>query len=318
MNIKINKFFNKLLIILLLFILIPLSPTKVFASSKFYIETNIEQQQNNISLQGNYPYIQNFTSKKLETEINSIILSKIDETLNEVSQAPKTITLSYNFVIEKDYLSIMLYFENATTKEISVNSINANIKTNEFIVASDVLGVNGLEYANKVYLSEVYKQSVGYKKITDETPFYVQGDSLYVVFGAGEVSLSQKGNVIIPVPLNQMQSYVISEGIYFTKSEYNVKMLPLRTSLQDFGYDFTWSGSQLSVIVLKDDTEVASMIIGDSKYLRANGTAKYLEFAPELMDGVTYVPISFFTDILGMIVDNNSNNDIVLSQYNIT
>lgn len=305
---------KKLIITLLFLVTMLLCTSNVFAST--YSENRtIDTQKNNITLSGNYPYLRNIDSNALQININKIITISLNEKFDEISQIPKNINVSYDCIVENEYLSIVLYFENLGTGEIEVKSINANINEGYFFDIIDVLGINAMEYVNKVLLTEIPKQGISYKKIDDNTPFYVKDGFVYAIFGAGEVSLPQKGNILIPISISNINNYLLPENMYFTKSEYNVKMIPLRNALQNFGFELVWDGNSSMVSIFRNDSLISYVQIGSTRYFKSNGNSKILEFAPELSYGTTYVPISFFTDVLDMLVDIDEENNIIFSEY---
>lgn len=75
-------------------------------------------------------------------------------------------------------------------------------------------------------------------------------------------------------------------------------MLPLRAYAESLGYVVAWEDGR--VTVSKDDVTV-SLVTGSTTYVNAAGEEVELE-APENIDGTLYVPMEFFTVLLGVEV----------------
>jgi hypothetical protein len=99
-------------------------------------------------------------------------------------------------------------------------------------------------------------------------------------------------------------------------------MVPLRSVCGALGYTVAWSSADKSITVEWPGETHVSMSLDKNDYTLAKRpshektTSRALESAPELMDGITYVPISFFDQILDRVafsVDESEN--VVFSCY---
>lgn len=308
---------KNIIIIFIIFILTFSTPFKAFAkeesplASKKYIELPY--------VKGSYPVLKTIKNKKFEKIVND----KIKETITKknatyVTSFQKNIELSYEIIQDKNIISILLYFKNIFTEEISICSVNINTNINDFININHILGANGIDYANRVVSSKATNMNILYQKITMDTPFYVKNNNIYVVYGAGQITFPQKGNIIFEVLAQNIINYTLSKDSYYKKSQYNVKMVPLREILEYFGYKTKWNDSNNSITVLKNDDFISYIVIDMNKYSNAvNNFIRQLEFSPEIKDGVTYVPISYFSQILKMLFNVDSNQNIVISAYRV-
>ena len=73
-------------------------------------------------------------------------------------------------------------------------------------------------------------------------------------------------------------------------------MVPLRAVAEALGFTVTWEAETQSVYL----NNVISLSIGRDYYTYARTAPIELGMAPELTDGLTYVPLSFFTEVAGM------------------
>lgn len=282
---------------------------------KYDVRTNINTKNNNIILTGEYPVIINLSDKTFQQEVNIKINQIIENISLMYAQNQKSIKITYESIIHENYLSIMMYFENTITGEIEIKSINIDTLKNEFVDINKFLGINGYGYANKIVSNEATLQGISYKKVEEETGFYIYDGNINIVFGAGELTFVQKGNIIIELETDDIINYEISD--FYAKSNYNVNMVQLRDTLEFFGYTAQWVSATAPINVVKDNVTISSFVIGSNKYAIDDKFIKELEFPPELIAGVTYVPISFFSEILGMLINTDTAGNIVISRYNL-
>lgn len=277
----------------------------------------INIENSNLILNGSYPIISGLSNKAFQEKLNEKIYNTILDKINSLSQkSTKKIELSYDIITDDNILSILLYFKNVYTSEVDVFSININTKSNVYIGINDIMNENGINYANKVVSSKASSMNIKSKQVDENTPFYYKNDNVYIVFGAGKLTFSQKGNIIFEVPTKNLKNYKILKNNYYTKSNYNVKMVPLRDTLSFFGFSMSWDSSTNSITVTKNNQFVSYLTIGVNKYSDTNNKfIRQLEFAPEIKNGSTYVPISYFSQILEMLFATDKNQNIIISSY---
>lgn len=307
-----KKIANIVLILILAFI----SSKNVLAQSKmpYYVE---EMQINTSSLKGSYPVFIGFKDKNFENNINNKI-NKIISTNTKSKSSKENIELSYE-IIEDGYISsTVFYFKNIFTEEETVKSININTKNNSFVNINSIFGANGINYANKVVEDKSSKMDMDYKKVTLNSPFYVKNKNVYVIYGTGSITFLQKGNIIFEIPKRNLKNHTLKSKNCYKKSKYNVKMVPLREPLQYFDYDMKWSADNNSITISKNGQFISYLIVGQNRYSNAvNKFIRQLEFAPEIKNGITYVPISYFDQVLKMLFAVDNNNNIVISEYKL-
>lgn len=83
-------------------------------------------------------------------------------------------------------------------------------------------------------------------------------------------------------------------------------MVPLRVIAESLGYNIVWSDNN-STIGLEKGARTVSLTIG-SKYYGKSKTTVQLDCAPELVNGITLVPIEFFTDIMNVKAEVNNSH----------
>ncbi|MFI3231026.1 MAG: copper amine oxidase N-terminal domain-containing protein [bacterium] len=279
------------------------------------INLNIVNATNNIILTGNYPLIGNLGSTWFQLEVNNRIKSEIDKISSTYSSNQKIVDISYDAILSDDYLSIILYFKNVNTGETEVKSLNIDISNNSLVSINEILGSNGYSYVNKIILNEASNQNITYKKVDANTAFYIKNTNIHIIYGAGELTFSQKGNIIFEVISDNINNFKINE--FYSKSNYNVKMTPLREILEYFEYEVQWVSLEEPIKITRYGVDISYITLNLNKYITQNKFEKELEFAPELVNGTTYVPISFFSEVLDMLIDIDNYGNIIISEYNL-
>lgn len=97
----------------------------------------------------------------------------------------------------------------------------------------------------------------------------------------------------------------------------DVVMLPLRSVSEGLGYEVGWS-DELQKITVGTVPMGVNFVLGENKYNKSRMTPFTLEKAPEMVIfgdyGVTYVPASFFTEILWAEVVENEDGTVIVRQ----
>ncbi|MBP1927162.1 hypothetical protein J2Z76_003035 [Sedimentibacter acidaminivorans] len=88
-----------------------------------------------------------------------------------------------------------------------------------------------------------------------------------------------------------------------------VAMVPIRAIAESLGYKVTWNNDERSV---KIDDE-ASLKIEQNIYLNFDKTQIELETAPVIVNDNTFVPLSFFKEVLNVESVNFLNNEITIN-----
>lgn len=311
---------KKIFTIFLSFILIFLFTFKnAYADNINIVPKTININNNNIIIYGEYPFVLGLKNASFQNNVNKKIDNIIKSKTTAYSQkTANKIEVYYDTIQDENSLSIVIYFKNIYNNDITPYSVNIDIENNKYITINDYFGANGINYSNKVVSNRASNMGVTYKKVTEDTPFYIKNKNIYIIYGAGSITFSQKGNIIFEIPSNNLNSFSVSEENYYKKSQYNVKMVPLREPLQYFGYTMNWEISKNAITVLKNGKFISYLVIGENKYSdKNNKVIRQLEFAPEIKNGKTYVPISYFSEILEMLFAVDNKNNIIISSYKL-
>lgn len=132
--------------------------------------------------------------------------------------------------------------------------------------------------------------------------------NMAVIYTASTKSIPAKANpekIILFFPKEQpsVQEYpingeIIVEGKKIEASKpyngLNTVMIPLRAVAEALGYNVTWDNETQTVML----NNIITLSIGKDYYTYARTAPITLGVAPTLVQGRTYVPIEFFTDVL--------------------
>lgn len=281
----------------------------------------ISQTKNNMKVTGNVPVIKGLSSPIFQSKFNSAIENTYNKAISDASSNKvKNLKLSYDIVIDGNYLSVILYATNGSTKASAINTFVINRTNNTYQSINSILGSNGVNYSNKVIANKIKaEKNINYTQvptITNEQAFYCKDGNIMIIFGAGSIAPASKGNRVFEIQKNKLKNVFISPMNYYAKSGYNVKMVPLRSTAEALGYKISFNASSNKITISKGNFSSA-ITIGRNSYSKGNTSPKQLEFAPEIRNGYTYVPISFFGEILGLLFSVDNSNNVVVSQYSL-
>ena len=321
---------------LLTFLLSTLLLSNTFAGSTYnntsqkpFTIRKLNLREEGLDIKGELPEMYNLD------KLGVILTDQIKETYRQKVAAAKeskarSILFEWEFYTSGNVSSLLLKttITTAVSKE-EVNSFNFAPDGSRIISVNDVIGPNGLQIANKVISqriranSEFYYASFPGLQSTDA--FYVSDGEIVFLFDAFKIAPGSAG--VIPFPL-EIDSVINSrlvkkdEGYWVNKSNYGLKMVSLRAVCRDLRYTVDWNRTTKKTTVERVGDITVTLKTDDNIYESSRPNApnkiqsRSLESAPTIVDGVTYVPISFFDQILELVayhVDDNGN--IIFSTY---
>ena len=302
-------------------------------SSLPYTTIKLSLREEGLEIKGVLPYVQNLNG------LGAILNEGIDTAYSRKVAAAKeskarSITFRCSYFNSGDIgvCSILMtaLVTTAVSKEevVSFNYIPAQSR---LVGVNDILGPNGLQIANKVITQQIRADSERYYTnfpgFQDTDAFYVTDDgNIWFLFDAFQIAPGSEGVTRFPMKI----SGVIStppirkgDGYWIKDTSYNLKMVSLRTISDSLGYSVNWDRSTPKSITVERRGDVTvNFKIDENAYKSRRPDSpdkeqkRSLESAPVLMNGITYVPISFFDQILELVayhVDENDN--IIFTTY---
>ena len=185
----------------------------------------------------------------------------------------------------------------------SDNMLKLNISKETEIISQDGEAFEG-ELANR-YLVVLYGIS------TKSIPAQTNPDKIVVLFEKA-IQITDEEKAILSGNVASMNIVVNNKTIEAPSVYTNKKdtfMVPLRAIAANLGFEVNWEGKTKTVMLGKG----ISLTIGIDNYIYMKTAPIQLGTAPEIVNGKTFVPLSFFKDVLGMKTANVSGSDIVIS-----
>ncbi len=308
--------------------------TIVYAKDKVsdYKRKNIETQSVDAKIAdtlitGEIPRFIGQSGFAFEKELNNRITQAYNNELKNITES--TISLDFSFDVKIDgnndeLVSILLF--SCATASSSINkviSFNYNTLTEKMINITNgsVLGPNGIKLANKFILSEIKANPARFNSnfsgISEKQNFAVENDTVIIYFNEFEIAPGSEGIVEFAIPKSGIINCYVSKNEYYTpkNNAYNLKMIELRKVAQEFGYVLTWNSSENKAYIYRNRQLLSSVKIGANEYYKGRLAKRSLEAAPEIYKDRTYVPISFFEEILDQYYSVDSNGTITFSEY---
>ena len=294
----------------------------------------LAQREEGLEIKGILPDLQNID--KLSTILKDSIKESIDITYRQKVAAAKeskarSITFDFDYYYSGGISSLVLKTRiiTAVSKD-EVNSFNYKPDENRMIGINDALGPNGIQIASKVISQLIRADSelyyANFSGLQDTDAFYITDDGKIVfLFNAFQIAPGSEGIVPFTLQIDGVKnSRAIKKGedYWINNTSYSLKMIPLRAVCDDLGYRTHWDANNRETTVERKGDIIVSFRTNINKYTSSRPgvpdktQARALESAPVIKDGVTYVPISFFDQILELVAYHvNDNESIIFSTY---
>ncbi len=199
---------------------------------------------------------------------------------------------------------IMIYPPQYSAEVVVIEKESRNVKFDVFdedLISSDnflklsidedtkIILQDGTDYEGQI---ENLKLLVVYGVSTKSIPAQTIPDTV-IVFG-------EKADEYTPIYDISKMEYLVENQLIDAPPAYatdhDFPMVPLRAIAEALGYEVTWINETRSVM-LNDEI---SLTIGESSYNITSKDPVFLEYAPELTNGYTYVPLNFFREVIKM------------------
>ena len=265
----------------------------------------------------------------------------LDERIAEIIDAKTgngtgTVELSYKIVranVDRGEVISLIFTAEAVTPGGSrsgrISTLVLERDTMEEVSAADLLGGNGLMIATDVvnnFIAQNFRNMPRVSALDESSYFYVTGEAVYFVFDRYEIAPGSEGIQSVPVYFDDLITYVLLEDDFHINVEnHGVRMLPLRRLSEHFGFSVSWNvdyenfTQEIMLTRASDNGNgngAITLRLGENAYRRMHDiTPRALEAAPEVIDGNTFVPISFFEAILDIHYNILADGTIELATY---
>ena len=265
------------------------------------------------------------TANTGSSQLDSQLEERWTTQLNNFVQSHMASALSINSTVEHfasgRYVSTVFIKEAvsvSTTTVVSTTVIDTS-GNNRIIALTDV-DVNILQLINNYINAQVAARPHNFSSfsgIDANHPFYMDGDRLVIPFGSAELVSTDRGVHNVTLSRSDIQSVTFNSEHFriLPPSQYSTIMVRVSSVMGSFDYDVRWDNDLRAAIVSKDGRIVSILTIGENSYQYDGGRARELEVAPMLHNDLTYVPLSFFNEVVG-IPTTVSSSGVTASRYN--
>ncbi len=272
--------------------------------------TKIDERENQTTVSGVKPKV---TSNNIDTKQINDKIEKIYTDSVKIAATARSKSINFDYqVFESDgYISIVITskIQNATETQ-RVSSINFKMSNGNLVKISDVIGGKTIDVINN-YVNKAIKETNKYDKeitVTENSVFYVENGKPVVVFDSYTLGQNQTKIVTVPVDISRITSYQLSSKEYYVKDSFNLRMIPLRKACEGLYYKVNWNNSTKTFII-SDGNDSSTGNLNSTEYSYNNKKSR-LENKPEIQKGIIYVPITYFTDNLGLSYKIDGNGTI--------
>ena len=283
----------------------------------------IDDREEGLEMSGRIPVLTQYAGP-IQTRINSVINQTIASKISEAREVrARTLTFAYETYFSDPYMSIILKSTAASaSSKTEVVSINFNTNNGELIYAADVVGLHVVQLADRLLVEMVRRNperyNPGFAGMREDQAFSITDREIIFWFNEFQLAPGFEGIVPLPLDLDSIKEVTLSRSDYRIREGFNLKMIPIRV-LTDLGYEVSWDEINRRISVFHNGELVINLTPGVNDYVRESRFTRSLEAAPELIDGFTYVPISFFDQILSLVTFTiDDQNNITFASYPVT
>lgn len=330
--------FRKAMSGFLLLTVLSVSGTAVFANDTEDVKITKDSEgiiliSKELDVEENQSYFNSFTGLVKEiNDFHSIEGAKIVFVENEDGSIANIIISEDTHIVDADEIvegstitgfykadapMIMIYPAQYNAKVVAVENKDQNIKVDQF--NKDLISADNQLKLNISEETEI---------ISEDGKFFegeLENKKLVVTYDISTRSIPAQTNPIKIVVLNEDKEDAITdtketqeESIEFKSidvsntdiivedkkieaptsyvNEQGTVMVPLRAIAEALEFDVEWNGEEQSVKIGKN----ISLTIGEDNYIDMKAAPIKLGSAPELVDDRTFVPLSFFREVVGL------------------
>ena len=279
-----------------------------------------------MDIQGEFP--SRFTSSFSPSYY--IINERVDEVINllisdAIRVRAREITFSYEIERTERIASILIYaYVESVISRTLVRSINLRPATGDFLTIRDVMDVDIVPLAQRLLADRMRQLPEHYYaaqtvSLPDQA-FYVNSRGITILFDEFQLSAMVGDVRRLQIRTRNIRTITIESVQTWLGGDYDLLMVPLRDVVEGLGYTVRWIPETRTAEILCSPLEagghvLAWVIVGENEYFTPV-MHRSLESAPYLIDGNTYVPLSFFDQILTHTIYNiDSYDNITFMAY---
>lgn len=344
---------KRVIVLVIAVILVILSGTTTFADNDFIVKHSVINDSDEFcDINVFTPYFEGFNGSN---EINRQIKNMVTDAIGNVRamgielkefERKTTLDIDYDYSKYDELLSVQLItyiysggaHGSTQIDPITVNTLTGNIYTFKDLFKNEI---EGISFVEKYILDTIMKDPEWYFENYEQTikdkhgeyDFYFDGNSLVVYFGEYDIAPYASGIRYFKINVDGLKD-ILKEEVYNSvkkgqkkgsitfngvdiNSKYEViqyktwtSMVPLRDIAKSLGYEVGWNKENGAII--------AGGFIkpGVDTYWKTGKEPEQMT-APLAIDGVTYVPLNYFTYVLeeNVRIDYRDNDKLIVRVF---
>lgn len=272
------------------------------------------------SVRGELPQFRNLPDEdqcaSLNEKINRVYIAALDSLSSDI----RYIEFGYKTTSGNGFMTVVLqYSKYSGLLERTVDTFTLRFEDFKEVNISDVLGPNAVKIINKLITQDAKRNPSKYNSsiapITDEHDFYIEDGVFSVIFDEYELTPKRAELFELTLALTDYINLYISKDEYFSATSNKIKMIQAKQVADAFDYSLVWNAQKQTTKFIRDEKEAASAAIGINAYSGRDFKSKKLETFPQLRDGRTYLPITFYEEFLNLVYTVDSEGRICFSEY---
>lgn len=284
-------------------------------------EIDVSSTGAGVPVSGVIPRISGLADEAFQAELNEAFARLVNEKKAEAEKSrPLEISFSYEVKPYENIVSVLIYTAAASASPSKdVASFNFDPAACEHLDLTDVLGANAVAVVDR-YVSDAIRQAperftADFKGVDDSVAFYVENDACVVLFDKYAIAAGYLDVVEFPVKISDVKHYAVKKQDYVVLEDYyNLKMIPMRAVCEGLGYTVGWDKAANASTITKENFTTKVQPEKNS-YAIGSNPPRELEAAPQIRNGVMYLPVSFYETILGAAYSVDENDTVLFSQY---
>jgi len=274
----------------------------------------LNSRQQGLDIRGQVPEIlENFgpAYDNLNMEIENAVEALVEGTRRIRA---RSVTFDYEIYYANNVVSIIISATaQAVTSRTSVMSVNFNPRTGALVTLPQAVGqamgrTSGLDItplAEGKIAEMIRLDPATYYAAFNATPtgqgFYLTSTSLHLLFDEFQLSSVPGATTQIVFDIANIRVFTLSSSSYrISPDRYEVKMMPVRTTLEGLGYTVVWNGATREATISYEERVIIVLQAGVNNYQLNGVLQRTLEAPPTMFNGHMYVPLSFFDQVLNL------------------
>jgi hypothetical protein len=268
-------------------------------------ERELTRRQTGLDIRGVIPHIlASFDPAEL---INAYILDDIVDPLIAEARRLRARAISFSFEHHRtdEVASIVIYANVVTAMPRTlVRSVNFCVTSGRILTMNEATGIEIAPLAERILAEKIRANPERYYAALSSPlanqAFFLTEDKLAILFDGFRLS-TRVGEVdSIELLLANITTVVLTEEEYRTDGPYGLKMIPLRDMFSIHLTDFEafWDSANRRTMVRLGGIDIIELRADINEYIIHGTQRRSLEAAPQIIGGQTYVPITFFDQIL--------------------